>query len=390
MATLAAAVAHLPLVSIDDCSNPLDCLGQAVTGSVTTTAANGVLGGLGSAFLEGAEQIATAAYASLDDTTAVDLSADWFRANVAVIAAVTLPVLVGLLVVQVIGSVLRREPGGLGRAVLGVGKALIGAALALAVTQLALTAVDGICAFIAASAGTTVATAVAQFFDFARIATSVSPGLQIFLGTLMIVGFLLLWGLLVFRKAALLLVAVFAPVAFAGQAWDATRVWTRRWMEAVAALVLCKVVIVVVFVVGTSAFSGTGPSPTGTAVGTTDPEFSDLLVGLLLLSIALFAPWLTWRFVHWGGMEAATTMNSALAANPASSAARSTARMGTAVVQQVGISAAMGGIGGAARAGASGARAGGAVRVGAAAGAAGTPRPTTSPRPSTPSAGPRR
>jgi hypothetical protein len=388
--TLAAAVAQLPSVSIDNCSNPLDCLGQTVTGAVTSTAANGVLGGLGSAFLEGAEQVATVAYASLDDSTAVDLSAEWFRANVAVIAAVTLPVLVGLLVVQVIGSVLRREPGGLGRAVLGVGKALIGAALALAVTQLALTAVDGICSFIAASAGTTVAAAASQFFDFARIATSVSPGLQIFLGTLMIVGFLLLWGLLVFRKAALLLVAVFAPVAFAGQAWDATRVWTRRWMEAVAALVLCKIVIVVVFVLGASAFSGTGPSPTGTADGTADPAFSDLLVGLLLLSIALFAPWLTWRFVHWGGMEAATTMNSALAANPANSAARSTARIGTTVVQQVGISAAMGGIGGAARAGASGARVGGAVRVGAAASAAGTPRPTTTPRPATSIAGPRR
>ena len=228
MRALTGALVTMPAVSIDDCTNPLDCLGQTVTGAVTSTATNGVLGVLGSAFLSGAEQVAMAAYASLDDMTAVDLSAEWFRANVAVIAAVTLPVLVGLFVVQVIGSVLRREPGGLGRAVVGVGKALIGAALALAVTQLALTAVDGICSFIAASAGTTVAAAASQFFDFAQIATSVSPGLQIVLGMMMIVGFLLLWGLLVFRKAALLLVAVFAPVAFAGQAWDATRVWTRR------------------------------------------------------------------------------------------------------------------------------------------------------------------
>ena len=389
MLALTGALAALPAVSIDDCSNPLDCLGQTVTGAVASTAANGVLGGLGSAFLSGAEQVATAAYASIDDVTAVDLSAEWFRANVAVIAAVTLPVLVGLFVVQVIGSVLRREPGGLGRAVLGVGKALIGAALALAVTQLALTAVDGICEFIATSAGTTVAAAASQFFDFARIATSVSPGLQLVFGMLMIIGFLLLWGLLVFRKAALLLVAVFAPVAFAGQAWDATRVWTRRWLEVVAALVLCKVVIVVVFVLGASAFSGTGPSATGSAVGTTSPAFTDLLVGLLLLSIALFAPWVTWRFVHWGGMEAATAMNSAVAANPASSAARSTARLGTAVVQQVGISAAMGGVGGAGRVGAGGARAGGAVRVGSAA-AASAPRPSSQPRPSALSAGPRR
>ena len=60
----------LPAVSIDDCSNPLDCRGQSITGTVTTTAANGVLGGLGSTFLDGAEQVATAAYLSLDDSTA--------------------------------------------------------------------------------------------------------------------------------------------------------------------------------------------------------------------------------------------------------------------------------------------------------------------------------
>jgi hypothetical protein len=36
---------------------------------------------------------------------------------------------------------------------------------------------------------------------------------------------------LLFRKAALVLVAVFAPIAFAGSAWDQTRVWTRRWLE---------------------------------------------------------------------------------------------------------------------------------------------------------------
>ena len=208
---------------------------------------------------------------ALDASTGVDLSVAWFRANVAVIAAVTLPMVVGLLVAQVVAAVIRREPGGLGRAVVGVAKALIGASLALAVTQLALSAVDGICEFIAASAGMTVATAAATFLNVAAwAATSPTPVLSMLLGLAVIVGCVLLWGVLLFRKAALILVAVFAPVAFAGQVWDQTRVWTRRWIEVVAALVLCKVVIVVVFVVGASAFTGTGPGgagATGRAVG---------------------------------------------------------------------------------------------------------------------------
>lgn len=333
-------------------------------------------------FLEGAEQMATAAFASLDDSVAIDLSASWFRGNVAVIAAITLPLVVGLLVVQVIGSVLRREPGGLLRAVVGVGKALVGAALALAVTQVALTAVDGVCEFVAASAGTTVGEAAARFFDFARLTASVAPGLQFLFGLLMMLGFALLWGLMVFRKAALLLVAVFAPVAFAGQVWDATRTWTRRWLEVVAALVLCKVVVVVVFVLGASAFSGTSPDAGGGDVAAPPPAFSDLLVGLLLLSIALFAPWLTWRFVHWGGLEAATAMNSSLAANPVQSTARSATRVGTSVVQQVGISAALGAVSGGAGAGAgAAARARGGARLGA--GVAAGARPVAPPRPPT-------
>ena len=161
-----------------------------------------------------------------------------------------------------ITSVLRREPGGLARAVVGLAKALLGAALALGVTQPALIAIDGICEYIAASSGTTVTAPAERFLDLdlagrpagrARCCRSCSA-------SAIIVGCLALWGVLLFRKAALLLVAVFAPIAFAGSVWDQTRVWTRRWIEIVAALVLCKVVIVVAFVVGACAFTGAGPT----------------------------------------------------------------------------------------------------------------------------------
>jgi len=106
-----------------------------------------------------AAQVGQLSLAVLDAITPIDLSASWLRANVAVIATITLPVLVAFFVLQVVTSVLRREAGGLVRAVVGVGKALIGAALALGVTQLALTAVDEICLYIASSAGMTVASA---------------------------------------------------------------------------------------------------------------------------------------------------------------------------------------------------------------------------------------
>ena len=147
----------------------------------------------------------------------------------------------------------------------GVGKALLGSALALAVTQSALLACDEIAAAIASAAGTTVTDAARRFLALTYLAgPSTGPALQILLGLAVIVGSFLLWAVLLFRKAALLLVAVFAPVAFAGAAFDHTRGWVRRWVEVVAALVFCKVVIVVVFVVGLSAFGSTGTESTGT------------------------------------------------------------------------------------------------------------------------------
>jgi len=319
-------------LTVDLCVGPLHTVCQAasgVAGSVGGAASDAVLGGLGSAFVSAANGVSAAALGVLDASTRIDLTAAWFQKNVAVIAAVTLPAVVGLFSLQVIASVLRHEPGGLSRAVVGLGKAMLGAAIALTITQTALVASDQICSFISVSAGTSVSAAVAKALALTWLAgPQAGPVLQILLGLAVIVGFLMLWAVLLFRKAAIMLVAVFAPVAFAGAVWDHSRVWTRRWMEIVVALIFCKVVIVVVFVVGVSAFTGVGPSTPVGAPATTSTSsgasLSDLLVGLLLLSIAVFAPWLTWRFVHWTGMEAASVMHGAVTAGPISGAVRAT------------------------------------------------------------------
>lgn len=333
----------------DVCAGPLDPLCQAAGGlaqSATSGVSDLVLGGLGDAFVQGAQSMVDITLKALDATTAVDLSASWFTRNLSVITIVTLPVVVALFVLQVISAVIRREPGGLVRAVVGVAVATLGAALAVAITAVALTAVDGICQAIASTAGTTVGEAARRFLDIQRLAGPQSgPVLQMLLGLSVMVGTALLWGVLLFRKAALLLVAVFAPVAFAGAVWDHTRSWMRRWIEAVAALVLCKLVIVVVFVLGVSAFAtdATTTNPSGTA-GTeaTGAAVSDLLVGLVLLALALLAPWLTFRFVHWSGVEAGTVLHSHLAATPIPAAARTTARTAGRAGQTAALSAVLG------------------------------------------------
>ena len=52
---------------------------------------------LGAAFVASAQDLVAATLATLDASTRVDLSAGWFSDNMGVLAAVSLPVLVGLL-----------------------------------------------------------------------------------------------------------------------------------------------------------------------------------------------------------------------------------------------------------------------------------------------------
>ena len=355
------------ITDLDPCIGPIGfvCdLASTAAGAVQSAAVDYALGGLGAAFVAAAASVGDLALEALDAATTPDLTVGWVRDNAGLLTAITLPILVGTFVAQVVGSVLRREPGGLARALVGVGKATLGAALAVACTQLALTATDALCAVIADSAGTTVSGAASRFFEFGLLATALSPALQLLVGGALVIGFLLLWGVLLFRKAALIVMVVFAPIAFAGAAWDQTRVWTRRWLEVVAALVFSKLVIVTTFVVGAAAFTSSAGTTETTAL-------SDALVGALLVAIAVFAPWLTWRFVHWSGMEAAAVMHQTMAANPVSNAAASAGRTAKIATQQAAITAVTAGAGSAL----SGARAGAGAAGGAA--RAATTRPPT-------------
>ena len=100
----------------------LDPVCQVVTGgsgAIGSAVSDSILGGLGSAFVSAADQVSATALGVLDASTSVDLTAAWFTRNVSVLAAITLPAVVGLFTLQVLTAVLRREPGGLGRAVIG-------------------------------------------------------------------------------------------------------------------------------------------------------------------------------------------------------------------------------------------------------------------------------
>jgi type IV secretion system protein TrbL len=119
--------------------------------------------------------------------------------------------------------------------------------------------------------------------------------ITIFLAGLAISAAAIVWFSLLIRKALLLVAIVFAPIALAGFSWDATKGWFGKWATFVIALILSKLVLVVIFLVAITQVSA--PIELDLA------SISDPIAGVVLMFIAAFAPYMTYKFVTFIGFD---------------------------------------------------------------------------------------
>ena len=329
------------------------CVASGAVGGVGAFAAGGILDSIGAAFASAAESVMNAVFDAISSTTTVDLTAQYVTRNAAALGSVGLVLIVGLFVVQVVGALIRREPGGLVRAITGAGLATLGTAAAAAVVQALLIAVDGICEGIAGLAGTSIQEAASDLINAALLMEVASAGaggaggaLLIVFGLLFILGAALTLGTLLVRQALIVIAVVVAPLALAGGASRITSGWVIRWVQVTLALILSKLAIVIVFVVSIGMVGG------ATGIGA-------LLSGLILLLLAALAPWACFKILDFAGTHVAgewhrSTNGSTIAiANQGRVGVQSVMRSVTAVVGGAGAGAAGAAAGGAAASGAS-------------------------------------
>jgi len=274
------------------------CLATSAASGAVTLATGGALTSIGDAFAAAASSVMDAVFEAITSTTTVDLGAEYVTRNAAALASVALVLVVGLFVVQVITAAVRREPGGLGRAVTGAGLAVLGTAAAATIVQSLLVVVDALCDGIAALAGTSIEDAARQLLDATALAnlTQVGGGgaaLMIVFGLLFIAGAVLTLGTLLVRQALIVIAVVVAPLALAGGTARITTGWVKRWAQVTLALVLSKLAVVVVFVVAVGMV--------GDAEG-----IGALLSGLILLLLACLAPWACFKFLDFAGTHIAS------------------------------------------------------------------------------------
>lgn len=270
-------------------------------GDLFKSVAGDAFGAVARDFGEAADSAINWLWAQIGSATEVSLSGPGFETDLAIVGTITGVVAVGLFVLQVGRSALRRDPGGLARALKGLLVAFVGGGLAIGTVTLLLKATDDLSAGVVqlATGGSVQQMGESLLAAGVVSAASNNPAVIIVLAVATLAAVVLVWGALMVRKALIVVTAVFAPLAFAGSLADITVGWTRRWMETTLALVASKLLLVLVFMVGLGLFDGVGQASSG--VG---QNITQVVTGLLVLALAGFTPWVALKLVHFVGDEA--------------------------------------------------------------------------------------
>jgi len=225
----------------------------------------------------------------LGETTSPQLGTTWFSSaywRIAEIAALlTLP----FLFAAAIQAMLRSDLHLLLRAALGyLPLSLLAVSVAAPLTMLLLAASDQLSALVSSAAGH----AGSHFLGHAGLAAGIlslvdrSPFIAFLVGLFTAAGTIVLWLELAMREAAVYVVVLMLPLAFAALVWPARRVWAVRAVELLVALILSKFAIVAVLTLGGAALDqGGGKGVAG------------MVAGFVLVLMGAFAPWALLRLL---------------------------------------------------------------------------------------------
>jgi uncharacterized membrane protein (DUF373 family) len=276
-----------------------DAVGGIISGSaeaMTDGIGSWIAASMGDLAASAAELAAT----TVDATTSVDLSAQWFRDNYSLILPIGLTAIVGAFCMQLALAAWRQDGTVLRRALTGTITGVLFAFVAIPLTALALTIVDALSDSLFQAANTSLPDAVRRVVKVSLLGPMHELGWVVtaLMALALALGCFIFWGVMLFRKVGILILVTLAPFAAAGGGWDVGRRWRRGWIELTATLVFSKLLMTVIFLLGVSAISQTEPEDGIQAL-------SDALAGVVVMAMALLAPFLCYKFVRWAGESGA-------------------------------------------------------------------------------------
>ncbi|WP_131103646.1 conjugal transfer protein TrbL [Ornithinimicrobium sufpigmenti] len=282
----------IPLVS-----TVCDTAGEAAA-SLVSAPFDWLAGAMGAA----AGWLFEAVWTVFDTTTLVDVTSPEYVAVYNILFGIAVFVMLLFFCLQLITGLIRRDPTALSRAALGLAKSVLGSFVVITLTALLLEIVDQLCIGIIQAAGETtesmgdkITLLAAGLVGINIAAPGVGAIITIFLAGLAISAAAIVWLSLLVRKALLLVAIVLAPLAFSGASWDATKGWISKWAMFVIALIVSKLVLVVMFLVAITQVSA---PIDGDLSSVADP-----IAGIVLMAMAAFAPYMTYKFLNFVGFD---------------------------------------------------------------------------------------
>lgn len=225
----------------------------------------------------------------LGQTTKPQLGSSWFSSAYWRIAGIATLLTLPFLFAAAVQALLRSDLALLTRAAFGyLPLAMLAVGIAAPVTMLLLAATDQLCGVVSSAAG-----ASDPHFDLTHLAgafiVGAAPFLRFLVAGLTTACAIVLWLELAVREAAVYVIVLMLPLAFAALVWPSRRVWAVRAVELLAALILSKLAIVAVLELGGAALDQLTHDGLGGIVAG--------LSGTALLLIAGLSPWAVLRLV---------------------------------------------------------------------------------------------
>ncbi|MHB8185782.1 MAG: hypothetical protein ACYDDU_06775 [Dermatophilaceae bacterium] len=292
------------------CAGPVALLPVCQIAKLPTAAANDAFSNIAGWFGKAAGEATSWLWAQIGSATAINLDSPQLRTDLLATSAIAVTLTLALFLVQVITSVLRREPGGLGRAAKGLVIALMMSVFAFSVTKILLGVVDQLSeGVVSYTMGTDIA-GLGKRLALGSIEGVANPGLVLLFSLVVLAAVAVVWAAMMIRKMLVIIAAVLTPLAFSGATADITRGWVRKWIEFMAAMIASKLLLVIIFMIGVSVMEGAGMS----AQPGPAQQLTQMATGSLILLLAGFAPWAAIKMFHFTGDALHSAHTSAMAA----------------------------------------------------------------------------
>ncbi|MDX3775999.1 SCO6881 family protein [Streptomyces europaeiscabiei] len=263
-----------------------------------TNPAGTVTDGIGAWIAKSAGELAASAAdlaaKAVNETTAIDLNAGWFRDNYELLLPIGLALTVGTFCIQLMFAAWRRDERALAQAAIGTMTGVLFSFCAVAFTSVAITVVDALSDGLFQAANSSVDDAIRRVIKVNQLGAmyGLGWGVPALVALGCAIGAFMYWGVMVARKVGVLIMVALAVFAGSGGGWEVAKRWRRGWIEATATLVVSKLLMTVVFLIGVSAMGKSDPQDGMAAL-------SDAMAGIVVMVLVLLCPYATYKFVHW-------------------------------------------------------------------------------------------